>query len=96
VLELCEGKELFEELVERESFSEQTIAKILRQILQTLNYCHKRGVCHRDLKPENLIISEDLEKVKIIDFGLSCKVDPTIDASKVEGTLLYLAPEVVD
>jgi calcium-dependent protein kinase len=31
----------------------------------------RKGVCHRDLKPDNIMVSEDLEKFKIIDFGIS-------------------------
>jgi serine/threonine protein kinase len=30
---------------------------------------HRRGYCHRDLKPWNIMMSSDLDAVKIIDFG---------------------------
>lgn len=48
-------------------------AKLFRQILQALNYCHTDNIVHRDLKPENfLFVSKDPNsELKIIDFGLS-------------------------
>ena len=43
------------------------------QIMKSLLYCHKHGICHRDLKPENFLFGskEDITMVKLIDFGLS-------------------------
>ena len=56
-----------------EYFSEGTAARVFRQILQALNYCHSMNIVHRDLKPENfLFVSEAQDSdLKIIDFGLS-------------------------
>lgn len=73
ITELCKGGELFDRIIENEFFSEPIAAKIFRQILQSLNYCHKLGVAHRDLKPENFIFeSKDMDSdLKVIDFGLS-------------------------
>jgi serine/threonine protein kinase len=32
------------------------------------------NICHRDLKPENIMfVDNDLDDIKIIDFGLSKK-----------------------
>ena len=48
-------------------------AKIFKQILQSINYCHAMGIAHRDLKPENFLFEtkEPDSDLKIIDFGLS-------------------------
>lgn len=29
------------------------------------------GIVHRDLKPDNILLSADLENMRIIDFGLA-------------------------
>ena len=56
-------------------FPEKTAAKIVKQILLAIKYCHDRGVCHRDLKLENIMIEEEEVThdpiVKVIDFGLA-------------------------
>jgi len=73
VTELCTGGELFDRIVQAEFFTEAVAARVFRQILQALNYCHSLNIVHRDLKPENfLFVSEDDDAdLKIIDFGLS-------------------------
>lgn len=77
VNELCTGGELFDRIIKAEYFNEEVAAKIFRQILQALNYCHQLSIVHRDLKPENfLFVSPDEDSdLKIIDFGLSKILD---------------------
>ena len=59
--------------MEKEFFAEADAARIFRQILNALNYCHSMNIVHRDLKPENFLFvdSSDDSDLKIIDFGLS-------------------------
>lgn len=73
VTEICRGGELFDRIIEAEFFSEKVAARIFRQILMSLNYCHNQGIAHRDLKPENFLFeTKDADSdLKIIDFGLS-------------------------
>lgn len=70
---MCAGGELFDRIIEAEYFSEVMAAKIFKQILQALNYCHSQQIVHRDLKPENFLFASKAEDsdLKIIDFGLS-------------------------
>jgi len=51
VTELCDGKELFEEITSRKKFTEKQAASVTKQILQAIAYCHESHICHRDLKP---------------------------------------------
>ncbi|MBZ0295544.1 MAG: protein kinase [Anaerolineae bacterium] len=62
----------------------------LIQILQALAYLHRRGLIHRDLKPDNVLVLGNT--VRLVDFGLSVALEK---ASGVEGTLAYMAPEVL-
>lgn len=77
IFRVCSGGELFERIIEKEFFSEHYAAKVFKQILEAINYCHNNGVCHRDLKPENFLYEtkDDNSDLKVIDFGLSKILD---------------------
>ena len=52
---------------------------------------HDNNIDHTDLKTENVLISSDLIKVKVTDFGLSTTYSSLM--IKQCGTLIYMAPE---
>ena len=56
VTELCKGGELFDEILNKGTFSEKEAAKIIKQILLAVAYFHQMGIVHRDIKPENVLI----------------------------------------
>lgn len=97
VTEYCKGGELFEEIVDKVTFSEQDAANIVQQVLKGIAYCHGLGIVHRDLKPENVLIDKEQDNIlKIIDFGTSVEYDKTREKLKtVHGTSYYIAPEVL-
>lgn len=77
VMELMEGGELFDYVVQKGTLSEEEAAKIVRKVTSAIAYMHSKNFIHRDLKPENLLLKktpkgpyDDID-VKIIDFGLS-------------------------
>lgn len=41
------------------------------EILQAVDYIHKKGIFHRDIKPENILVKGE-KLLKLADFG-SCK-----------------------
>lgn len=45
--------------------------KLIRGMLEGLSYIHSRRIIHRDLKPPNIFVLENMNKVKIGDFGLA-------------------------
>lgn len=77
VMELMEGGELFDYVVQKGTLTEDEAATIVRKVTSALVYMHSKNIVHRDLKPENLLLrrvpksSHDSIEVKIIDFGLS-------------------------
>jgi calcium-dependent protein kinase len=50
------GGELFGAMLKAKSFGEEEVAKITREILSAMVYCHEKGVIHRNLKPENILV----------------------------------------
>jgi calcium-dependent protein kinase len=108
VMELAEGKELYEKIIESNRFTEKKAARIMLKMLSAVKHLHQHRICHRDLKPENFLFQDDSEdaEIKLIDFGLSKRfgVDEVMtegvsqSARKMQtivGTPYYVAPEVL-
>src|SRR5690606_15582796 len=78
---------------------------ILRQVCESLEEAHARGLVHRDIKPANIHIGRlglRPDFVKVLDFGLVKSVanEPTehslaTGAGLTPGTPAYMAPEVI-
>jgi 5'-AMP-activated protein kinase catalytic alpha subunit len=103
VLELVEGGELFDKIVEEGRLSEDRARFYMRQLLDGMECCHAKGVCHRDLKPENLLLDSNGD-LKISDFGMATLYIGDANApgdQRTEllhttcGTPNYVAPEVL-
>ncbi len=70
------------------------VLRYIIQIVEGLEFSHKRGVVHRDIKPSNIIITEE-DRVKIVDFGLATFIDRPHpdDSGRIMGTVGYMPPE---
>jgi len=70
--------------------------KLIRQMAEALQVVHDAGFIHRDVCPRNFICNEDVNSLKLIDFGLTV---PNEDAYRKPGnrtgTPQYMAPEIV-
>src|SRR5262249_24821792 len=47
-----------------------TVAKMVAEVADALDYAHRQSVIHRDIKPSNLLLSPD-GHLSINDFGLA-------------------------
>merc|ERR1712126_16670 len=97
ILELADGGELFDKILEKIRFSEKEAKLHFYQMVSAVAYLHKKNIAHRDLKPENVLLSNDDSNplIKISDMGLSKLVDHTTFLQTFCGTPQYLAPEVL-
>ncbi|KAL2133927.1 hypothetical protein VTI74DRAFT_1345 [Chaetomium olivicolor] len=96
VLELAPGGELFKYIATHQKLTEAETRKVFLQLFDGIKYLHDRNMVHRDIKPENiLLMDEDLNNVKIGDFGLAKIVGEASFTTTLCGTPSYVAPEVL-
>jgi len=93
-MEWLEGEGLNHRLA-RGGLTATESVELVRRIAEALGAAHERGVVHRDLKPSNLFLVEgDLERVKVLDFGVARMADASATRTGVMiGTPGYMAPE---
>ncbi|KAF9320461.1 hypothetical protein BG003_006058 [Podila horticola] len=99
VTDLAAGGELFDQLLQKGSYTEGDAARLVHQILLGVAYLHDRDIVHRDLKPENLLFSDKTENARLMitDFGLSKVLTAQNDVLMTAcGTPGYVAPEVLE
>src|SRR5205823_5951667 len=70
VLEYLPGGDL-QHLCREKSISTSLALNYIEQVCAGLRHAHSKGVIHRDIKPHNLLLTRDLETVKIADFGVA-------------------------
>jgi len=97
IMDVLDGGELFDRIVENGTFTEKDASNLTRSILGATKYLHDLGIVHRDLKPENLLYTDTTDKaeIKIADFGLSKFVTNGELLQTACGTPGYVAPEVL-
>jgi len=80
------------------TITENEASIILKQILSAVAYLHGKQICHRDIKPQNIMLSQenDLNGIKIIDFGLSAQNFDKLMNNDYCGTYIYMAPEQIE
>jgi tetratricopeptide (TPR) repeat protein/tRNA A-37 threonylcarbamoyl transferase component Bud32 len=69
VQEYVEGTSLSEEIGQGNCLQEAAATKLLKEVLEILEFIHKEDVIHRDIKPSNLIRRKSDGKLVLIDFG---------------------------
>ena len=94
VMEYCSKGELFDYIVSHQRLNEDEASIFFYQLINGVEYIHKKGVAHRDLKPENLLLTVD-KTLKIIDFGLSHEYEENSLLKTKCGSPSYAAPEII-
>ncbi|XP_028138772.2 obscurin isoform X2 [Diabrotica virgifera virgifera] len=111
ILEKLQGADILTYLASRHEYTEQTVATIVSQILDGLQYLHWRGLCHLDLQPDNIVMCGVRSvQIKLVDLGSAHRVtklgtdvpvvghpDYILSGVKVPvvGNLDYISPEVI-
>ena len=69
VLEYIQGETLAERLTRERQLPEESLQRLLDEVLSGLAVMHEAGYVHRDIKPGNLMLREEDDSAVILDFG---------------------------
>ncbi len=75
----------------------EQIVPLVQQIASALDYAHQQQLIHRDVKPENILLGAQ-DQALLSDFGLVLVAQSmhTQAATAMAGTILYMAPEMLE
>lgn len=73
----------------------ESIRRFSYQTLTALSFLHRSGIIHADVKPDNLLINEQLDCVKLGDFGCSVRIAKAQTPSPYLASRYYRAPELI-
>lgn len=96
VMEYLDGETLGQ-IADRGPIEQPIAIAICAQVASAIAALHDAGVMHCDVKHDNVFVLDAFEngwpRVKVIDFGVSRRVDEIIDDSTIAGTPWCMAPE---
>jgi calcium-dependent protein kinase len=98
VMESCPGGNITNYLEKNQNkLSEECVRDIIKQCLKIIAICHNQDIIHNDIKPENFLFKTEnnVESIKLIDFGISIDARNKNDNPMLEMTPWYGSPETL-
>ena len=110
IMDYVEGVSLKEYIYKQGCLTPKVALTIFLKICNGIKALHdfKHQIIHRDLKPENIMLSYDLTKVTIMDFGISSVIQTSLnrdekenvkyltDENQMFGTAPYIIPDFLN
>ena len=97
IMPFIEGESLRARLAREGELPIGEVVRILKEVLDALQYAHSHRVVHRDIKPDNVLLSG--KHALVTDFGVAKAVSESTGESSLTslgvalGTPAYMAPE---
>jgi len=97
ITDLARGGDLWNKVSAEGRLDEDTVKRILKQLVKSVEFLHCHNIVHHDIKAENIFfISSDHKNILLGDFGLARILNSNEKMHDVSGTLSYMAPEMFD
>jgi serine/threonine protein kinase len=91
------GKSIADFMKKEKSLSLDDFLKVALKLTEILGYIHQENIIHKDITPRNILLDNNFDDIRVIDFGISSELSrerQDINASKrLEGSLPYISPE---
>lgn len=68
---------------------------IIKELIKIIKDIHNNYIAHLDIKLENIIYNKKEDKIYLIDFGLSIKIDKYEKCNVSRGTMEYSSPQII-
>lgn len=97
LLDYIHGHNLEKYIKQHRELSVENVVSVALQIISSLCYIHRQGLCHRDVKPSNILVEDmanSIPRAVLCDFGMAREDAPTSSTTiPANGSLAYISPE---
>lgn len=95
IMDYVDGISLEKYIRQQGCMSPKQALSVFKKICIGVKELHsfKKQIIHRDLTPNNIVLSKDLSKVTLIDFGIAAVVERTKDYLNKNKTKIYTLEE---
>jgi serine/threonine protein kinase len=100
ILEYVPGRDLRHIIgpmqITRPPMAPNRAVEIVTNVCAGLAVAHRINLLHRDIKPDNILIHQDNDVPKLLDFGISKIMQSSgLGTGTIAGTIPYMAPEAL-
>jgi serine/threonine protein kinase len=82
LIEYCTGGQLLEMLRKNRRMEEPEVSRVIKQIIEGIDYIHKELIIHRDIKPENILFNF----VRLLFYLLGYRQDLRLRMGSLQGS----------